>query len=58
MAVDAVGSPDAGSQVVAGGILDGYHNNLGFDHPDSKNLLPGVDGRSHHHSDRLEDGPT
>lgn len=55
MTVDVAGNPDAGQYGFAGGILDDYHNNSGFDHPDSRNLLPGVDGRNHHHSDCPED---
>ena len=58
MTVDVAGNPDAGWYGFAGGILDDYHNKFGFDHPDSRNLLPGVDGRSHHHIDRPEDGMT
>lgn len=58
MTVDVAGNPDAGRHGLAGGNLDDYHNNFGFDHPDSKNLLRGFDGRSPRHSDYPEDGLT
>ena len=56
MAVGAAAdSPDAEHLVAARDTLDAGHNTLGYDHPDSRSPSAGVDGRSHHRSDRLVD---